>query len=104
MGGKKKKKSNKLQFKERTQPLNSTQFRNLNATWLFGPLTTSDKCFTEKLLTNTSARLVLYLLLFLESFIRDTVSKKRLFHIINHLIHLKLSGLLNYSQNFETKI
>lgn len=68
MGGKKKKKI-KLQFKEHTQPLNSTQFRNLNETWLFGPLTTSDKCFTEQLLTNTSARLVLYLLLFLESFI-----------------------------------
>lgn len=38
----KKKKLNKVLFKERTNPLNSAQFRNLNATWLFGPLTTSD--------------------------------------------------------------
>lgn len=61
----KKKKLNKLLFKECTKPLNSIQFRNLNVTWLFGPLTTSDKDFTEKLLTKASARLVLYSLLFL---------------------------------------
>lgn len=69
MGGKQKKKLNKLLFKECIQSLNSIQFRNLNATWLFGPLTTSDKCFTEKLLTKASARLVLYSLLFLGSFV-----------------------------------